>query len=232
MDEGPVVKAVLHIEGVVQGVGFRPFVARLARENGLAGTVQNVLGHVEAEVTGPGEAVAAFTRELETRKPAGSLISCLSCCTEPLPEGAALPSGFAILESGGEIVVQPPGKELRTLSLMSGGEKTMTCVALLLALFKTRPSPFCILDEVDAALDEPNIVRLMEVITQFLDKTQFIIISHSKKTISYAHTIYGVTMQDSGISKQVSVRFEDVNEDGEIESLGIKLFPDDTRSAG
>ncbi|MDO4551474.1 MAG: AAA family ATPase [Planctomycetia bacterium] len=137
-----------------------------------------------------------------------------------------------VLESGVEIVVQPPGKELRTLSLMSGGEKTMTCVAMLLALFKSHPSPFCILDEVDAALDEPNIVRLMEVITQFLDKTQFVVISHSRKTISYAHTIYGVTMQDSGISKQVSVRFEDVREDGEIESLGIKLFPDETREVG
>ncbi len=143
-----------------------------------------------------------------------------------------LEEGVDVLESGVEIIVQPPGKELRTLSLMSGGEKTMTCVAMLLALFKNRPSPFCILDEVDAALDEPNIVRLMEVVKLFLEKTQFVVISHSRKTISYAHAIYGVTMQDSGISKQVSVRFEDVREDGEIEALGIKLFPDDSRTAG
>lgn len=142
-----------------------------------------------------------------------------------------LDEGVDVLESGVEIVVQPPGKELRTLSLMSGGEKTMTCVAMLLALFKYRPSPFCVLDEVDAALDEANIDRLMEVVKQFLDRTQFIVISHSKKTIAHAHSIYGVTMQDSGISKQVSVRFEDVREDGEIEALGIKLFPDE-RTAG
>lgn len=129
------------------------------------------------------------------------------------------------LEGGVEILAQPPGKQRLNLSLMSGGEKTMTCVALLFALFKNHPSQFCILDEVDAALDEANTVRLTEILNQFRDQTQFIIISHSKKTMSVGNTIYGITMQDSGVSKQVSVKFEDVSDDGELESLGIRLFP-------
>ena len=122
-----------------------------------------------------------------------------------------------ILESGIEIVARPPGKEPRSISLLSGGEKTLTCVALLLAIFRSRPSPFCVLDEVDAALDEVNIDRFTKVLRGFLDWTQFIIVTHSKKTMTAASTIYGVTMQESGISKQVSVRFEDVSEDGHIQ---------------
>jgi chromosome segregation protein len=121
-----------------------------------------------------------------------------------------------ILESGIEIVARPPGKEPRSISLLSGGEKTMTCVALLLAIFRSRPSPFCVLDEVDAALDEANIDRFTKVIQGFLTWTQFIIVTHSKKTMTCANTIYGVTMQESGVSKQVSVRFEDVSDDGHI----------------
>jgi len=134
------------------------------------------------------------------------------------------------LDAGVEIIAQPPGKQRLNLSLMSGGEKTMTCVALLFALFKNHPSQFCILDEVDAALDEANTVRLTEILNQFRDQTQFIIISHSRKTMSVANTIYGVTMQDSGISKQVSVKFEEVNDNGELESLGIRLFPAESES--
>ncbi|NLE36721.1 MAG: chromosome segregation protein SMC [Pirellulaceae bacterium] len=121
-----------------------------------------------------------------------------------------------ILESGIEIVARPPGKEPRNISLLSGGEKTLTCVALLLAIFRSRPSPFCVLDEVDAALDEANIGRFTEVLQDFLTWTQFIIVTHSKKTMACANTIYGVTMQESGISKRVSVSFEDVSEDGRI----------------
>lgn len=120
------------------------------------------------------------------------------------------------LEAGVEIEACPPGKELRTLSLMSGGEKTMTCVALLLAVFRTKPSPFCVLDEVDAALDEANIGRFTGVLSEFLSATQFIVVTHSKKTMTGADTLYGVTMQESGVSKQVAVRFEDVGEDGQI----------------
>ncbi len=121
-----------------------------------------------------------------------------------------------ILDSGIEIVARPPGKEPRSISLLSGGEKTMTCVALLLAIFRSRPSPFCVLDEVDAALDEANIDRFTKVLKGFLAWTQFIIVTHSKKTMTCANTIYGVTMQESGVTKQVSVRFEDVSDDGHI----------------
>ena len=127
-----------------------------------------------------------------------------------------LEEGVDILESGIEIVARPPGKEPRSISLLSGGEKTMTCVALLLAIFRSRPSPFCVLDEVDAALDEANIDRFCGVLRDFLAWTQFIIVTHSKKTMTAANTIYGVTMQESGVSKQVSVRFDDVSETGEI----------------
>ena len=121
-----------------------------------------------------------------------------------------------ILESGLEIVARPPGKEPRSISLLSGGEKTLTCVACLLAIFRSRPSPFCVLDEVDAALDEANIERFIGVLNEFLQWTQFIVVTHSKKTMACGGTLYGVTMQESGISKQVSVRFEDVSETGEI----------------
>ena len=121
-----------------------------------------------------------------------------------------------ILDSGIEIVAQPPGKELRSISLLSGGEKTLACVALLLAIFRSRPSPFCVLDEVDAALDEANIDRFTQVLQNFLTWTQFIIVTHSKRTMACANTLYGVTMQESGVTKQVSVRFEDVSADGHI----------------
>lgn len=128
-----------------------------------------------------------------------------------------LEPGVDVLESGVEIMARPPGKEPRSISLLSGGEKTMTCVALLLAIFRNRPSPFCVLDEVDAALDEANNDRFNGVVQEFLQTTQFIIVSHSKKTMTIAHTLYGVTMQESGISKRVSVRFEDIHETGEID---------------
>jgi chromosome segregation protein len=121
-----------------------------------------------------------------------------------------------ILECGIEIVARPPGKELRSLSLLSGGEKTLTAVALLLAIFKSRPSPFCILDEVDAALDEANVERFAAVLREFKQTTQFIMITHSKRSMAAADLLYGVTMEESGVSKRLSVRFEDVGEDGAI----------------
>lgn len=114
-----------------------------------------------------------------------------------------------VLERGIEIVARPPGKEPRSISLLSGGEKTLTCVALLLAVFRSRPSPFCILDEVDAALDEANIERFASVLREFLHSTQFIVVTHSKRTMSFADTLYGITMQETGVSKPVSVRFDD-----------------------
>jgi chromosome segregation protein len=127
-----------------------------------------------------------------------------------------LEEGVDILESGIDIVAKPPGKDLPNISLYSGGERTLTSVALLLALFRSRPSPFCVLDEVDANLDEANIDRFIGVLKEFLSSTQFIIVTHSKRTMTCASTLYGVTMQESGISKPVSVRFDDVSENGEI----------------
>ncbi len=114
-----------------------------------------------------------------------------------------------VLECGLEIIARPPGKELRSISLMSGGEKTLTAVALLLAVFRSKPAPFCLLDEVDAALDEANIGRFTSVLREFTDLSQFILVTHSKKTMATADVLYGITMQESGISKQVAVRFED-----------------------
>ncbi len=113
-----------------------------------------------------------------------------------------------VLECGIEIVAKPPGKELQSISLLSGGEKTMTAVALLLGIFKSRPSPFAILDEVDAALDEANNNRFNLMVREFLEHSQFVIITHSKRTMSVADVMYGVTMQEPGVSTRVAVRFE------------------------
>ncbi|MGI9471114.1 MAG: chromosome segregation protein SMC [Rubripirellula sp.] len=120
------------------------------------------------------------------------------------------------LEAGVEIVATPPGKPSFSNSLLSGGEKALTAVALLMAIFKYRPSPFCVLDEVDAPFDEANIGRFVTVLSEFLDSSKFVVVTHSKKTMTAATTLYGVTMQESGVSKQVSIRFEDVSETGEI----------------
>ena len=130
--------------------------------------------------------------------------------------------GEDVLECGIEIVARPPGKEACSISLLSGGEKTLTCVALLLAVFRSKPSPFCVLDEVDAALDEANIGRFIAVLREFLSFTQFVVVTHSKKTMAGADTLYGVTMEESGVSKRVSVRFEDVSEDGQIAPSALR----------
>lgn len=114
-----------------------------------------------------------------------------------------------ILECGIEVTARPPGKEPQSISLLSGGEKTMTALALLMAVFRSRPSPFVLLDEVDAALDEANNVRFNNVVREFVELSQFIIITHSKRTMSMADVMYGVTMQEAGVSKRVSVRFEE-----------------------
>lgn len=112
------------------------------------------------------------------------------------------------LDSGIEIIARPPGKEPKSISLLSGGERTMAAVALLFAVFKSRPSPFAILDEVDAALDEANIDRFNSVLNEFLTRSQFVLITHNKKTMQHSDVLYGVTMEEPGVSKRVSVRFE------------------------
>ncbi len=121
-----------------------------------------------------------------------------------------------ILESGIEIVAQPPGTKLKNITLLSGGQKTLTAVALLFALYMVKPSPFCLLDELDAPLDESNIGRFTDLLKKFVSESQFIIITHNKRTVSAAQTIYGVTMEERGVSKTVSMRFN--HERGEPEA--------------
>ncbi len=113
-----------------------------------------------------------------------------------------------LAESGIDIVASPPGKKLQSVLLLSGGEKSLTAMALLMAIFRYQPSPFCILDEVDAPLDEPNIMRLTRLITEMAKYTQFVVITHAKRTMEAAQALYGVTMQEPGVSKLVSVRFQ------------------------
>lgn len=111
------------------------------------------------------------------------------------------------LEAGIDIFARPPGKQLQSITLLSGGEQTMTAVALLFAIYQVKPSPFCVLDELDAPLDESNIIRFVKVLQRFAETSQFVIITHNKRTISMANILYGVTMQDRGVSRIVSVRF-------------------------
>jgi chromosome segregation protein len=118
-----------------------------------------------------------------------------------------------ILEAGIEVIARPPGKETRSISLLSGGEKSLTALALLFSVFKAKPSPFCFLDEVDAALDEANNERFDMLLREFQKDSQFIVITHSKRTMSVASELLGITMQTQGVSKKISVRFSEYDQE-------------------
>lgn len=123
------------------------------------------------------------------------------------------------LESGIDIIAKPPGKQLTSISLLSGGEKTMTAVALLFSIYMVKPSPFCVLDEMDAPLDESNINRFIKILDRFVGQSQFVVISHNKKTIARADALYGVTMEEHGVSKLVGVKFSRRDESHESQDV-------------
>jgi chromosome segregation protein len=176
-------------------------------------TFNAVRGHFQAmfrKLFGGGKADIILETEIEDRAGHAATVG---------PDGQTqLPIMRRVdpLDAGIEILAHPPGKKPVTISQLSGGEKTMTCIALLMSIFKSKPSPFCILDEVDAALDEANNGRFNQIVQEFLDVSQFIIITHSKRTMQMADTLYGVTMQEQGVSKRVAVKFDQVDHEGRI----------------
>ena len=110
-----------------------------------------------------------------------------------------------VLESGIDIIAQPPGKRLQNIQLLSGGEKALTAMALMFAIFKYKPSPFCLLDEIDAPLDDANIGRFVDMLRGLQERTQFVLVTHNRKTMEIADRLYGVTMEEPGVSKLISV---------------------------
>ena len=126
------------------------------------------------------------------------------------------------LESGIEVIAKPPGKKLQSISLLSGGERSMTAVGLLFSIYKVKPSPFCVLDELDAPLDESNIGRFLNVLDAFIDQSQFIIVTHSKRTMNRADIMYGVTMEEFGVSKPVGMRLTTEDDKTEAKTAGQK----------
>jgi chromosome segregation protein len=157
---------------------------------------------------GGGKADVYLETELEDKTPIE-----IGADGQPIPREK---KKIDVLDAGIEIIARPPGKQPVSITQLSGGEKTMTCVALLMSIFKSKPSPFCILDEVDAALDEANNQRFNLIVQEFLEMSQFIVITHSKRTMQIADVLYGVTMQEQGVSKRVAVKFDQVDSQGRI----------------
>lgn len=133
-----------------------------------------------------------------------------------------------ILTSGIDIFAQPPGKKLENIALLSGGEKTMTAVALLFATYQVRPSPFCLLDEIDAALDDKNVSSFVTTLESFANVSQYIIITHNKKTVMGASTMLGITMEESGVSKIIALRLDqDIKRGAEIDHSQVDFEDED-----
>ena len=179
----------------------------------FAKTFESVREHFRSmfrKLFGGGDADIYLETEIEVKNING----------EPSADGTPAPATILkkvdVLDAGIEIIAKPPGKRPCSISQLSGGEKTMTCIALLMSIFKSKPSPFCLLDEVDAALDEANNQRFNLIVQEFLDQSQFIIITHSKRTMQIADVLYGVTMQEQGVSKKVAVKFDQVDNQGRI----------------
>ncbi len=190
-------------------------------------TFNTVREHFQAmfrKLFGGGKADIILEIEPEEQAPSSDALA-------QLPDGQLMAEGQTlapkkkkrdILDAGVEIIARPPGKQPATISQLSGGEKAMTCIALLMSIFKSKPSPFCILDEVDAPLDEANNQRFGLIIQEFLAMSQFIIITHHKRTMQICDVLYGVTMQEQGVSKRVAVRFDQVGNNGQISQAAVK----------
>jgi len=144
---------------------------------------------------GYGQDLAELTARLDAAQATGDPASTLALLDENDP-----------LESGIDIVASPPGKRLQNVQLLSGGEKALTAIALMFAIFRFKPSPFCLLDEIDAPLDDANVHRFVEMLRGMLDRTQFILITHNRQTMEIANRLYGVTMEEPGVSKLISVQ--------------------------
>ena len=133
-----------------------------------------------------------------------------------------------VLTSGIDILAQPPGKKLESIALLSGGEKTMTAVALLFATYQVRPSPFCLLDEIDAALDDKNVSSFVTTLESFANVSQYIVITHNKKTVMGASTMLGITMEESGVSKIIALRLdEDIKIGAKVDSADADFVEED-----